>query len=113
MWSFPDVQVPLLSASCFMKFMPLSLQKIPEIFSGLGSGLSSTAETELKSAPKTYINKGVFLYVLILFVLCFLLTDIDYNYKAQHIDLVVKSEVLFFFFFKYEKKTHSICTGSA
>lgn len=109
MWSFPDAQVPLLSATCCMEFMPLSLQRIPEIFSALGSGLSSAAEAELKSAPETYMNK-VFLCVLILFVLCFLLTGIDYNYKAQHIDLVVKSEV--FFFFKYEKKIHPICPGS-
>lgn len=98
MWSFPDAQVPLLSATCCMEFMPLSLQRIPEIFSALGSGLSSAAEAELKSAPETYMNK-VFLCVLILFVLCFLLTGIDYNYKAQHIDH--KS-----FFFSYLKKKY-------
>ncbi|XP_021270356.1 diacylglycerol kinase epsilon isoform X4 [Numida meleagris] len=58
------VEVPLLSASYFMEFTPLSLWRIPEIFSGLGSGLSSATGTELKSVPETYINKRAFLFCL-------------------------------------------------
>lgn len=88
----------LQCAAYFIKFISLSLLKIPNFFFWPWlSSVSSSTDIQIKFAlaPETYLSKSSFFFSV--------LTEIYYS-----LGYLVKSEVLFF---KVEKKIRSICAG--